>query len=269
MRRVFVVVLPASLVFGLLGPVGAASVHHPRIHALSAAKSTNWSGYNQGTLSHGMTLFSQVGGDWVVPTATSHKSGQDEFSSTWIGIGGGCLNASCSATDNTLIQTGTEQDVDGQGKASYSAWWEIIPGPSIGISNPVSAGDSMHGDVRSTVPGAWTITLTNLTKGWKFTQTVPYSSSEATAEWILETPLIIGSNAGVAAMPTLSTTHFNNATVNNKVNNMGIPSAGLLASESIQLVQGGTVVATPSSPDASANGFNVCTYANSCPVPAD
>ena len=51
-------------------------------------------------------------GTWTVPTATQHTAGQAEASSDWIGIGGGCIDAGCTASDSTLIQTGTEQDVE-------------------------------------------------------------------------------------------------------------------------------------------------------------
>jgi hypothetical protein len=42
----------------------------------------------------------------------------------------------------------------------------------------------------------------------------------------------------------------------------------LVPGDSIQLVaSNGTVMATPSAPDADADGFNVCSYASSCPPP--
>src|SRR3954447_16902385 len=103
------------------------SAHGHFIHPFNANQSTNWYGYNQGTLEQGNKLFNSVSGDWTVPTATQHTAGQAASSSTWIGIGGGCVDANCTVGDNTLIQTGTEQDVDKSGKASYSAWWELIP----------------------------------------------------------------------------------------------------------------------------------------------
>ena len=80
-------------------------------------------------------------------------------------IGGGCIDAGCTVGDNTLIQTGTEQDVS-SGSASYGAWWEIIPGPSIAISDmTVQPGDHMHADISEVVAGAnlWKITLQNVT----------------------------------------------------------------------------------------------------------
>jgi hypothetical protein len=238
---------------------------HHRIVAFNASSSNNWSGYNRGSLETGTpTLFSQVSSDWTVPTASQHTAGQAENSSTWIGIGGGCLNATCLATDNTLIQTGTEQDVGATGVATYSAWYELIPAPSIQVSLTVRPGDHIHADIRELVSSSnvWTITLTNTTTGANFTTTVPYSSTKGTVEWIEETPLLIGTNAGFSTMPNLSAANFDNARTNNA-------TAALNQNEQINLVTStGATVATPSAPDVEADGFNVCTFATTCAPPA-
>src|ERR671936_2025398 len=166
---------------------------------LNAAQSNNWFGYNQGTLEQGGKLFNSITGDWTVPTATQHTTGQDDASSDWIGIGGGCLDAGCTVGDNTLIQTGTEQDVAADGTASYGAWYELIPAPSLTISSiTVHPGDHMHASISETVSGAnvWNITLQDVTTGKSFSTTVPYSSTHATAEWIEETPLTFGTGGG-------------------------------------------------------------------------
>ncbi|HLX33356.1 MAG TPA: G1 family glutamic endopeptidase [Gaiellaceae bacterium] len=227
-------------------------------------QSSNWFGYNQGTLEQGGTLFNSITGDWTVPAASLHGSGQDEYSSDWIGIGGGCVDAGCTVTDNTLIQTGTEQDVSSTGQTSYSAWWEVIPGPSLSITMTVNPGDHMHASIAEAVADSnvWTITLQDVTQNETFTQTVPYSSTHATAEWIEETPLILGTNAGFAALPNLTSPVFDLATVN------GHP-ANLNASEEMQLIDSnGNVIGTPSAPDPDADGFNACTWATACAAPS-
>jgi hypothetical protein len=234
--------------------------------AIHANQSNNWSGYNQGSLEQGGTppkLFSSIGGNWTVPTATQHTSGQAEYSSDWIGIGGGCVDSGCSATDSTLIQTGTEQDVASNGAASYSAWWEIIPGPSLTITNvTVHPGDKMAASIAQVVPGVWTISIKDTTDGQSYTTTVPYSSTESTAEWIQETPLILGTNAGFAALPNLTSPDFDLATTN------GAP-ANLKPSEEMDLIDSnGTVIGAPSAPDPDADGFNACTWASTCPAPS-
>jgi hypothetical protein len=254
--------LVLTAVLAASAAAGTPSAHGQLLQLRADAnQSGNWFGYDQGTLEKGTTLFSSVGGDWTVPAATQHTAGQDEYSSDWIGIGGGCVDAGCTVADNTLIQTGTEQDVDTAGHASYSAWWELIPGPSIAITNmTVAAGDHMHSTIAEAVPGSnvWTITLQNVTRNQTFTTTVPYSSTHGTAEWIEETPLLLGTNAGFAALPNLSNPAFSAATVNGA-------NANLQSSEEIQLTDStGKVIGTPSAPNAARNGFNACTWATSC-----
>jgi hypothetical protein len=223
--------------------------------------STNWFGYNQGTLEKNDTLFNSITGDWTVPTATQHTSGQAESSSDWIGIGGGCIDSGCTVGDSTLIQTGTEQDVDSTGKPSYSAWWELVPAPSITITNmTVAPGDHMHASLAEVVPDSnvWTITLQDVTRNESFTQTVPYTSTHATAEWIEETPLEIGTDAGFASLPNLSNPAFTGGTVNGA-------SANLSASEALDLTDSnGNVIGSVSGPNAAHDGFDACTWATSC-----
>jgi Peptidase A4 family len=238
------------------------SAHGQLIHPFSANQSNNWYGYNQGTLEQGGKLFNSVSGDWTVPTATQHTKGQDEYSSTWIGIGGGCVDAGCNVGDETLIQTGTEQDVDASGNPSYSAWWEVIPAPGLTISGfNVSPGDHMHADITEAVPNSdlWNITLQDVTKGETFKQTIPYTSTHTTAEWIQETPLVFGTGgAGLAALPNLSTNSFSNAKANGQ-------NAGLKPSEAIDLVDSsGKVIALPSAPTSTLDGFNLCSWATTC-----
>ena len=267
-RRLSVVVCLSLASFAVAtASASAALTSHGQLlhlvpHSLKANTNTssNWFGYNQGTLEQGSKLFNSITGDWTVPTATQHTAGQDEASSDWIGIGGGCIDAGCTATDSTLIQTGTEQDVS-SGTASYSAWWELVPAPSITISGmTVAPGDHMHASLAEVVPDSnvWTISIQDVTRGESFSQTVPYPSTHATAEWIEETPLEIGTNAGFAALPNLTNPAWTSATVNGA-------SAGLKTSEEMDLIDSNSnVIGAPSAPNATANGFDECTWASTC-----
>src|SRR5437763_15168727 len=150
---VLALALPAPALASPFDPSGVIRViKTPRLH-VKESKSNNWFGYDQGTLEQRGKLFNSISADWRVPRASRHKRGPAAQSATWIGIGGGCVDASCSVTDPTgLIQTGTEQDVSGSGKASYSAWWEPVPVPAITISGmKVRAGDHMHASVAEVV----------------------------------------------------------------------------------------------------------------------
>jgi len=271
-RRVAACAFGTLFALGLLLPSVASALPEAHGHLLhivkpglraNANESSNWFGYNQGTLEQDGKRFHSIAGNWTVPSARQHRKGHAEASSTWIGIGGGCIDANCTMGDATLIQTGTEQDVSASGKPSYSAWWEIIPGPAIGIGKlKVRAGDRMHASISETVKRSevWRITLTNRTRHQTFRTTVPYTSTYATAEWIEETPLEIGTNAGLAALPKLSRTTFNRARVN------GAP-AHLKASERIVLTNRGRVIGKPSWPDPQRNGFALCTWVTRCPPP--
>ncbi|MHB8671001.1 MAG: G1 family glutamic endopeptidase [Acidimicrobiales bacterium] len=239
-------------------------------------QSNNWFGYQQGAL-ESAKLFSQVSGEWTVPTATQHTAGQAEFSATWIGIGGGCIDATCLLADSaTLIQAGTNQDVDAAGQPSYSAWFEVIPGPQIAIGSlptqapfSVHPGDRMRVEIAETLPfsNLWTVTVLDKTQAEQFVITVPYTSSHLSAEWVTETPLQFGSAPGIAALPNLTPVTFDLARAN------GAP-ANLFPSEALQLVDttpAGNVVASPSAPDSDGDGFNDCTYVATmaaCSIPA-
>lgn len=108
----------------------------------------------------------------------------------------------------------------------------------------------------------WKITLKDVTRNETFTQTVPYSSTHATAEWIEETPLQIGTSPGLSALPNLANTSFDGGTTN------GAPAA-LKASEQMVLTNStGHVIGTPSAPDSDLDGFGLCTWATSCSAPA-
>ena len=113
------------------------------------------------------------------------------------------------------------------------------------------------------VPEVWTITITDLSTRRAFSITLPYASTYATAEWILETPIVISDTGGITVgpMPDVAPVHFDNARVNGA-------GAGLVASEQIALVDFDlSPIAAPSSPDRDADGFNDCAYRTTCPTP--
>lgn len=273
MRSSRLVVIGAALAAGtgLAAASSAAAAAPParevgllKLHKslFNMTQSSNWSGYNQGVLEKHRT-FTSVAGTWTVPTASPRKAGQAEYSATWVGIGGGCLDTSCTATDATLIQAGTEQDVAANGRRSYSAWYELIPAPSTRVSLPVAPGNRITVSIRQTIPGVWSIVMRNLTTGRSWSKTTPYPSSLGTAEWVEETPLLIsGANSQISALPRLSPVHFTGAMAD------GAP-AGLASAERMQLVDSGNhVLATPSNPNRAKTAFNDCTYATTCAVPA-
>jgi Peptidase A4 family len=238
------------------------SAHGQLLHLTgNTNQSSNWFGYSQGSLEQGGKLFNSISGTWTVPTATQHTSGESEASSDWIGIGGGCVDSGCTVTDSTLIQTGTEQDVSSAGAPSYSAWYELVPAPSLTISSmTVEPGDQMHASIAQVANDAdvFAITIQDVTRNESYSTTVPYPSTMDTAEWIEETPLEIGTDAGFAALPNLTNPAFSSGTVN------GAP-VKLATSEEMELTDSnGDVIGTPSAPNDGGSGFDACAWATSC-----
>jgi hypothetical protein len=230
----------------------------------ATAQSSNWSGYNIGSLYPGQPTgasYRTITGQWIVPAARQHRPNEAEYSASWVGIGGGCVNDTCSVGDNTLIQAGTEQDVAKNGKASYYAWWEIIPEPETQVSLPVTAGNRIQVTITQTLPAVWSIVIKNLSSGKQLTVSTPYTSTMATAEWIEETPLQIGTQgAGLAALPILGSVHFTAAALDRA-------NARLKPLDEIQLSNNGRILATPSAPNKAGNAFNDCTFKTTCKAP--
>lgn len=102
--------------------------------------SSNWSGYAETSAAP----YSGVSGEWTVPTLTC--SGGSQYSAAWLGIDG--------FNNDSLIQTGTEQDCSNK-SASYSAWWttsaqgfeEQTISTGCSTTGSVSCGTVKPGDV--------------------------------------------------------------------------------------------------------------------------
>lgn len=243
-------------------PPASRAVARP-IVVVAANQSFNWSGYVQGRLEKGTTFHSIVA-TWIVPTATPHRSGEAEYSSSWIGIGGGCLNTECTLTDATLIQAGVGHDVDAAGNADYYAWWETIPAPLVRTTLRVRPGDRVGIAIfERRVPEIWTIAIVNITRRDAFTITLPYPSTYGSAEWVIETPVVISESGAVSVgpMPNLTVVRFDFARVNGR-------SPAFVPAERMELVDFDlTPIASPSLPDAQGDGFNDCTYVVTCAGP--
>jgi hypothetical protein len=219
---------PVASITATTHPAMVSGLQVTQRNHLATIRSLNWSGYEQGLLRR-TEPFTQISATWTVPAASSARPGEFEASAVWVGIGGGCPDVNCSPSeiDPTLVQAGTEQDVDANGNPIYYAWVEMVPTPAEPVLFHVQAGDVMSVDVRTHEAGHWTLT-------------------------VVEAPTLTDP-PGVAPLPHLAPcARFDGATVN------GGP-AGLVASEAITMVDAsGAAVATPSPPDAEADGFSVC-----------
>jgi hypothetical protein len=196
----------------------------------------NWSGYALDDSS-----YTDVVGSWTVPTvnAPQHHKKARQYSATWVGIDG--FNGG-----SDLIQAGTEQDW-ANGTASYGAWWEILPAPETPIASiTVHPDDNMTVSIAQGSPD-WTITVTDVTTGQSFTTKKIYGGEHSSAEWIQEAPTV---GRKIAALAHDSTVDFTGLLVNGA-------NPGLTTADAGEMVKGGKVISTPSSPNAAQNGFAV------------
>ncbi len=249
-RRMVATVSSVGLVAAaLLGPTasGAEAIFHkPRIPNHSATtsgawSSSNWSGY---AITSGAP-YNAITGTWTVPAAGSTKTAS--YSSNWIGIDG--------FNNSNLIQTGTESD-NAHGRATYAAWWEILPAAETRISSiTVRPGDVMTASISKGTGSSWTITLTDTTTGKSFSTVQNYTGPQTSAEWIEEAPQVGGK---VATLAHYGQSKFDPGTVNS-----GNPH--LTSGDSGVMVQKGVQVSTPSLPDGDTDGFNVA-YGSAIPA---
>lgn len=151
--------------------------------------SSNWSGYS----AHRSGVhFRSIGARWRVPTLSCSSPG---FSAMWVGLGG------YSANSSALEQTGTEADCSTAGRATYFAWYELVPAASRRISLTVRPGNLMSATVK-VVGHRVTLTLTNLTTRRTFSRTLTASVVDtSSAEWILESPSECNSSQHCVTLP--------------------------------------------------------------------
>jgi hypothetical protein len=196
-------------------------------------KSTNWAGF--AVTGKGVT-FTDAVGSWVQPSVICPTNAA-EAASFWVGLDG------FLKTSSTVEQIGTDSDCDKANKKAkipggptYYAWYEMYPNLPVAITQKASTGacisdcvfpgDDMTADV-SGASGAFTLTLTDNSRGWSFTTVQSASAQQSSAEWIAEAPS--GCNgcssvklaefgdvtfSGLAVTASTSSTAFNQAQIN-------------------------------------------------------
>ncbi len=212
-------------------------------------ESSNWSGY---VVSRYMTAreYTAASGTWTVPAVDAASAG---YSSSWVGIGGFCINQNCTQIDHTLIQLGTEQEADGFGNTNYYAWYETLPDPEIKIESfPVNPGDTITASLKEVSGhgrrGTWLLSLDDKTTGSVWSRTVSYNSSLDSAEWIEEAPY----SGIILPLADYSMANFDFGTVN------GAENPALAAPESVIMYNPNGQTSNPSAPDSDTDCFNAC-----------
>ncbi|MGH9044342.1 MAG: G1 family glutamic endopeptidase [Acidimicrobiales bacterium] len=213
-------------------------------------ESSNWSGYADTG-----GEFSSVTAAWTVP-ALSCSSRSSSYSAQWVGIDG--------YSSSTVEQDGTEADCLGS-SPSYDAWYEMYGDASVNsgyevelsnTSNPVSPGDVMSASV--SVSGAtWTLAIRDESPshGWSFSTNVSFSGgAQSSAEWIVERPEVCSFRCSLTSLANFGTVTFTNALMSSASAANNPISTG--AYEAMEMVNGSTPLAVPSTLSGSGSGFS-------------
>jgi hypothetical protein len=217
--------------------------------------SLNWSGYAV-TPGSGITAVSST---FIVPSAGLVPPG---FAATWAGIGG--YNTSDLIQAGTAEQSAPDNPLVGP---QYYAWYELLPNSETQLTNcsgdpncTVRPGDSISVNVGNVSGNTWSISVSDSGK-WSWSQNVSYSSSESSAEWILEAPTLVAQTL----LAPVGTVHFGPTSTYTA----GGATHTIAQGNPTQIDLGTGVVneATPSALGADGQSFNDCAYAQSCPAP--
>lgn len=182
--------LIALAIGGLVFPAAALA---------DTAESSNWAGY---AAHRNGVSFRSVFAKWTEPRIKCTR-GKRSYSSFWVGLGG------FSANSQALEQVGTEADCRVSGKAVTSAWYELVPQPSIPVKLIVRPGDVVQGQV-TVVGNSVDAKLTDLTRHHSFHKTLHASIVDASsADWIVEAPSLCVS---LTSCQTLPLANFGSAT---------------------------------------------------------
>lgn len=201
----------------------AVAIDHAAVRHGTSGTSTNWSGYDATT-----GRYTQTSASWIQPAVNCASTGKKSaYASFWVGLDGD--------GSSSVEQTGTDSDCY-RGRATYYGWYEMYPAAPVNFTNPVSPGDAITASVTTDGSGAFTLVLTDSTKGW--TQTVTRSLTSAqlhSAEVIAEAP---SSGHSVLPLANFGSVTFTAAQANST-------AIGLMNPNQITMAANGVVKAQP------------------------
>jgi hypothetical protein len=172
-----------------------------------ALPTLNWSGYGLAG-SH----FTGVTGTFIVPLPTGSTSCVQE-TVVWVGVDGmgnhDLLQAGVSESGFTVpASQGSPPWVGSSvvctGHAEIFAWWEDLPSQLVPIGLPVKAGDRVSVSIFEMSPGWWAVAVHDITAHRAFFLSQPYSGPQASVEWVVEAPLLVGMFADPVPFSTVS-----------------------------------------------------------------
>jgi hypothetical protein len=244
---------------------GAAPAQQPAI-------SSNWAGYaiaasdlsavpDAAAAPQAPAAFTDVTGSWTEPKASCPAGAPSSSAAFWVGLGG------ADSSSQTLEQIGTEIDCASDGTQRHSAWWEVVPSPSVPIRMTVAPGDRMTAAVLVTGTRV-TLQITDNTRHRRFTKNVTLDTPDlSSAEWIAESPAVCSASGRCRGirLADFGTVSFTRAAATGN-SHMGTIADPAWISTPIKLVPGGAsgfqqiataAGAVPSELASDGRGFDV------------
>ena len=210
--------------------------------------SGNWAGYDvlAGT-------YTRVTATWTQPAVLADASVYAR-SSFWAGLDGD--------GSGTVEQCGTEA-VDQYGSVTYYAWYEMYPAPEMPFSGlAIRPGDQLRATVTTDGAGNYTLTVANYTIGLQSTiNTFSADTQNYSAEVIAEAPTNPATNQNWP-LANFGTVTFSNCAFNGY-------ALSAWNWNRLNMVSGGTTLATTSAIGSDGASFSVTTGAVTPPPAAD
>lgn len=167
-RLVFALIAAGCLLLGVSAPAGAVTI---------SASSSNWSGYATGGAG---VRYRRVSGAWTVSPVSC--TGTATSASTWVGLGGLVGNS------EGLEQAGTDADCSRSGRATYSAWYELLPDAAHDLAITVRPGDKISTSVEVSGRDV-TLRLRDKTRGTSVVKRTTAAVVDlSSADWVVEAP---------------------------------------------------------------------------------
>jgi len=164
--------------------------------------SANWSGY-----AIGGGPFTAVKGTFTVPYITSGASCTQDLSE-WVGVdGSGPANPASQLVQAGISESKTDPVTGNCTAGQFYAWswWEILPADSTPIDSVhVQAGDRVSVAIWQVSGTEFAISVNDLTDGQQYTTQQSYSGPLASAEWVVEAPVVPG-ECGAGVDPSFMT----------------------------------------------------------------
>lgn len=159
--------------------VGVARASHPPVNP-KPVLNPQWSGY---AVSAKHVSYTSISGTWTAPVVSCAHGSAPALSAAWVGLGG--------LTTKHLEQVGVDANCDAKGRASYFAWFEILPdiAHTVTARDRVFAGDTIKGSVKKLGLSLIELRIENQTRHWVFDRKITWGDSDtSSAEWIVEAP---------------------------------------------------------------------------------